>query len=140
MLQGETPQNAIIDYRITSGANQFYWVAGLGVVNALLYAIKTSIFFPMGLASTQLLTSLSRQQILQTRALTGVAVLAFLGIFALSGYYGRKGELWAFILGGSVYIFDAVLFLIMGDWFAAAVHGFFLYYMLRGMLALKTAA
>ena len=70
------------------------------------------------------------------RVVSGLAVLVFLGIFVLSAHFARKGELWAFILGGAVYLFDTVLLLLRGDWFAAAVHGFFLYYIIRGLLSL----
>ena len=137
MIQGDTQQKAALDYRVTSGATQFYWVAGLGVVNSILYAINATISFPMGLAVTQLLTAISRGQTIEMRAVTGLAVLVFLGIFVLSGYFARKGELWAFILGGAVYLFDAVLLIVLGDWFAAAIHGFFLYYIIRGLLFLR---
>ena len=140
MLQGGAPTKAALDYRVISGADQFYWIAGLGVANSILYAINASIFFPMGLAVTQLLTAASRDLATDMRIVTALAVLVFLGIFVLSGYFARKGELWAFILGGAVYLFDAVLLLILGDWFAAAVHGFFLFYILRGLIALKAAA
>jgi hypothetical protein len=140
VLQGDTPPKAVIDYRVTAGAGQFYWIAGLGVANSILFAINASIFFPMGLAVTQLLTAIAPDLETPLRVLAGLAVLVFLGIFLLSGYYGRKGELWAFILGGAVYLFDAVLLLVLGDWIAAAVHGFFLYYIIRGLLALKQPA
>ena len=139
MIQGDTSQKAALDYRVTSGASQFYLIAGLGVVNSVLYAINTTIFFPLGLAVTQLFTRISHDQTIEMRAVTGMAVLAFLGIFVLSGYYARKGELWAFILGGAVYLFDIVLLLILGDWIAAAVHGFFLYYIIRGIIFLKNS-
>ena len=137
MIQGDTSQKVALDYRVTSGASQFYWIAGLGVANSILYAINATISFPMGLAVMQLLTGISRGQTLEMRAVTGLAVLVFLGIFLLSAYFARKGELWAFILGGTVYLFDTVLLLILGDWFAAAVHGFFLYYIVRGLIFLK---
>jgi hypothetical protein len=137
MVPEEAPQIAALDYRVTSGADQFYWIAGLGVANSILYAINAVLFFPMGLAVTQLLTGISRGQALEMRVVTGLAVLVFLGIFLLSGYFARKGELWAFILGGAVYLFDTVLMFILGDWFAAAVHGFFLYYIVRGLIFLK---
>jgi hypothetical protein len=137
MLQDDTPQKVALDYRVTGGAGQFYWIAGLGVANSILDAVNAAIFFPMGLAVTQLLTTISRGQALEMRAVSGLAVLVFLGIFLLSGYYARKGELWAFILGGAVYLFDAVLLIVLGDWFAAAIHGFFLYYIIRGLLFLR---
>jgi hypothetical protein len=137
MIQDDTSQKATLDYRVIIGASQFYWISGLGVANSILYAINAVLSFPMGLAVTQLLTGISRGQALEMRAVTGLAVLVFLGIFLLSGYYARKGELWAFVLGGAVYLFDAVLLLTLGDWFAAAVHGFFLYYIIRGIIFLK---
>ena len=137
MIEGEASEKVVLDYRVTSGAAQFYWIAGLGVVSSIMYAINAAIFFPMGLAVMQLLTAVSRGQTIDMRAVTGLAVLAFLGIFVLSGYFARKGELWAFILGGAVYLFDTVLLVILGDWFAVAVHGFFLYYIIRGLIFLK---
>lgn len=140
MVQDETPKTAASNYRVTSGADQFYWIAGLGVANSILFAMSASIFFPMGLAVTQLLTVMSRELGLEMRVMAGLAALVFLGIFLLSGYFARKGELWAFILGGAVYLFDAVLLLVLGDWLAAAVHGFFLYYIIRGIISLKKAA
>ena len=140
MVQDETPKVAASNYRVTSGADQFYWIAGLGVANSILFAMSASVFFPMGLAVTQLLTVMSRELGLEMRVMAGLAVLVFLGIFMLSGYFARKGELWAFILGGAVYLFDAVLLLVLGDWLAAAVHGFFLYYIIRGIISLKKAA
>ncbi len=137
MLQDEVPGRIVTDYRVTSGATQFYWIAGLGVAYTILHAINATSSFPMGLAVTQLLTAISRGQAIELRVVTGLAVLVFLGIFVLSGYYARKGELWAFILGGVVYLFDTVLLLILGDWFMAAVHGFFLYYIIRGLIFLR---
>jgi hypothetical protein len=137
MIQGDASPKAAMDYRVTSGASQFYLIAGLGVVSSILYAINTIIYFPLGLAVTQLLTGISRGQALEMRVVSGLAVLAFLGIFLLSGYYARKGELWAFILGGAVYLFDTVLLVILGDWIVAAVHGFFLYYIVRGLIFLR---
>jgi hypothetical protein len=137
MIQGDTPQKAVIDYRVNSGAGQFYWIAGLGVASSILYAVNTSIYFPLGLAVTQLLTDSSHGLPLEMRVAAALSALAFLGVFVLSGYFARKGELRAFILGGSVYLFDAVLFIILGDWYAVAVHVFFLYYIVRGILFLK---
>jgi hypothetical protein len=140
MMQGEAPPKPAMDYRVISGASQFYWVVGLGVVNSVLFAINASIFFPMGLAVTQVLAAASRELPVEQRVVAGFAVLVFLGIFVLSGYYARKGELWAFILGGSVYLLDTVLLMVLGDWIGAAVHGFFLFYIVRGMLALRKTA
>ena len=140
MIQGGIPSKAIFDSRVISGADQFYWVAGLAVANSVLYAVNATGFLPMGLAVTHLLTGNSRDLIIGMRAVAGLAELVFLGMFILAGYFARKGELWAFIMGGSVYLFDAVLLLVPGDWLAAAIHGFFLYYIIRGLLALKQAA
>jgi len=90
MIQGDTPQKAALDYRVTSGANQFYWIAGLGVVNSILYAVNSIIFFPMGLAVTQLLTAVSRGQVIEMRAVTGLAVLAFSGDIRPVGLFCQK--------------------------------------------------
>jgi hypothetical protein len=139
MIPGSDSSKANMDYRVTSGADQFYWIPGLGMTNSILYAIDASIFFPMGLAVTRLLTGISHDLTIGMRPVAGLAELVFLGMFILAGYFARKGELLAFILGGSVYLFDAVLLLVLRDWLAAAIQGFFLYYIIRGLLALKQA-
>lgn len=135
MLENETVEKAAVNSRVMSGADQFYWIAGLGTLSALLYGTNLAASFPLGVALTQLLTGLSRDMALPSRAVAALAVLAFLGVFLAAGYFGRKGEMWAFILGGAVYLADAVLFIILGDWISVAVHAFFLYYILRGLLS-----
>jgi hypothetical protein len=136
MIQDDATQNVALDNRVRSGADQFYIIAGLAVLSSIIYAVNPAIYLPLGLAATQLLTDIARGQALDMRVFGGLAALVFLGIFVLSAYYARKGELWAFILGGAVYLVDAVLLLLLGDWFAAAVHGFFLYYIVRGLFFL----
>jgi hypothetical protein len=137
MIQDDATQNVALDNRVRSGADKFYIIAGLAVLSSIIYAVNPAIYLPLGLAGTQLLADIARGQALDMRVFGGLAALVFLGIFVLSAYYARKGELWAFILGGAVYLVDAVLLLLLGDWFAAAVHGFFLYYIVRGLFFLQ---
>jgi len=139
MFQGETPERAVTDYRVTSGANQFYWIAGLSVINLILYVTNASVMFPLGLSTVQLLADLSYGTALASRAMAGIAALAFLGLFVLFGTFARRQQLWAFIAGAALYIVDGILWVVFyGDWISAAVHAFFLYFIIRGLLAVKT--
>ena len=137
MMQADSEPQIVMDYRVSSGGAQFYWIAGLAIAATILYTFDSGIYFPLGLAATQLAADSTRGLSLAMRAGGALSSLIFLGVFILSGYYARKGDLWAFILGGSFYIVDAALIFILGGWYALAVHGFFLYYIIRGLLALR---
>jgi hypothetical protein len=137
MIQDDTQAKPVIDYRVANGGTQFYWIAGLAIAATILYTFNSSIYFPLGLAATQLMADSTQGLSLAMRTGGALASLAFLGVFIMSGYYARKGDLWAFILGGSFYIVDAALIFILGGWYALAGHGFFLYYIIRGLVAMR---
>jgi hypothetical protein len=58
------------------------------------------------------------------------------GIFALFGYLAHQRNAWPFYLGMGLYVLDALLFLVFGDWLSFGFHLFALFGLFRGLRAL----
>lgn len=126
--------------QVRSGANWFYWIAGLSLVNSAIYAFGGDISFILGLAITQVVDGIADASIVEgaPAGLKFIAVgidLVIAFIFILFGYFANKGLAWAFIVGSVVYIFDGLIYLLFDSMFAAAFHAFALFFIVRGFLA-----
>ncbi|MBN2016508.1 hypothetical protein JW766_06800 [Candidatus Dojkabacteria bacterium] len=120
---------------VNSGANWFYWIAGLSLVNSVVYIVGGGLYFVVGLGITQLvegfLSPLGTGGILFSLAFD----IFVAGIFALFGLFARKGKNWAFITGMVLYFFDTLLFLLVFDVFSILFHLFALFQLFMGLRA-----
>ena len=131
--------------QMKSGANWFYWIAGLSVVNSAIYAFGGDISFILGLGVTQLVEGLTDAAIAEglpslLKVVAIVINLVITGVFALFGYYAYKGVAVAFIAGIGLYILDGLLYLVVGSMLAAGFHVFALFFIVRGFLASRQIA
>lgn len=131
--------------QLKRGANWFYWIAGLSLVNSAIYAFGGDISFILGLAVTQLVDGIADAFIAEgfPTLLKGAAVVADLAIafvFFLFGYFANRGIGLAFIIGSILYVLDGLLYLALGSVFAAAFHAFALFFIIRGYLASRKVA
>jgi hypothetical protein len=118
------------------GANWFFWVAILAVINSFLvyYFGIPSLFF--GLGTAQYVDAQMVAAGPETQRLTGLAVnFGIAGIIASFGYLTRKGGDVAFIIGMFLYVFDSVIALGYRDFFGFGFHMFALFFMFKGLLA-----
>jgi hypothetical protein len=134
-LQPEINEQALAAYRMRAAANQFYWIAGLSLVNLLLLVLNASVMFPTGLAMADLLAALSYDLELIGRIATALGALGVVGLFAVLGYYGKRGLSWALIAGISLYVLDAVIWGFVGDWISAGFHALILFFIVRDLTA-----
>jgi hypothetical protein len=133
---------------IRSGANWFIWIAGLSLVNSVLFAIGSNWAFFLGLGATQFVDAFGKEIITGTtgQVLALVVDVLIAGIFVGIAFVARNGTQWAFILGMVLVVLDALLLAWVTDWAAVAFHGLALYFMVRGfqasrrLAALRTAA
>jgi len=109
-----------LEMKVIRGANWFFWVAGLSVINSILSATHATIVFVIGLGVAQF---------------GGLIAASAIAVFALFGYFARKGMRWAFAIGMLLYALDGSLFVIARDWFAVAFHVLALYFMYQGLAA-----
>ena len=125
------------------GANWFYWIAVLSLINSLVIAFEGNLQFPVGLAMTQLLTGLGVGLTAEGDSspfliVTIVISLVISIIFAGFGYYAGKGFGAAFIAGIIFYFLDAIIYLAFSDFFGVGFHVFALFFIVRGFLASRT--
>ena len=118
-----------------NGAQWFYWIAGLSLINAGIAFAGQDWRFILGLGVTQLVQELAKSGSGGTMAgLVGVAVIV---IFAVFGQRAVQGAGWAFVLGLVVYALDGAIFLLIQDWLSAGFHAFALLMISRGYVAAR---
>jgi len=141
--QGSGAENRAIE-KMKSGANWFYWIAGLSVVNSVIALVGGGWAFIIGLGFTQVVDAIALSGYENPSDATfGVLAVAFLfnliiaGIFAAFGYFANKEQKWAFITGMAIYAVDGVLFIIVLDFLSVGFHAFALYSIYKGFSSLQ---
>src|SRR5438128_9736691 len=86
---------------VRSGANWLIWIAGLSLVNSVLFVAGSNWAFFLGLGATQFVDAFGKEIITATTgqviALAVDVVIA--GIFVGLGRLSRNGAQWSFIVG-----------------------------------------
>jgi hypothetical protein len=128
--------------RIKRGANWFYWIAGLSVVNSIAFIVGAKFHFLAGLGVTEIADAVIEASIQQgapgyLRAVSIIFDLIAVAGFALTGYFANKFFRTAFLVGIIFYVIDGLLVLILTDFFMLAFHAFALYSLIRGYIACR---
>jgi hypothetical protein len=134
---------ATLTRRVKNGANNFYWIAALSVINSFVLEFGGSMYFVVGLASTLLVDSIFVEVAkdfgdgsMVVKAI-GLGISLFIaGIFALFGLFANRGKNWAFIAGMILYVLDSLLMLAFQEWLGLIFHGVFLFGLYGGWRAL----
>jgi len=135
----------------SSIGKQFYWIAGLSMVNIILMLVGIGIYFPAGLSINYIVEELAY-------AFLGVGsplyyVIAFIfglissGTFVLIGWLVVKGKAPMIWVGIALYIADllvsiigAILFQYPAMLLDTLFHGYMLFIVLRMFFGMKKAA
>lgn len=132
-----------LENKIKAGVNWFFWIAGLSLVNTMIYLFGYTLTFVVGLGVTQIVdgflagiaSQLGETGILVRFAGFGIDAL-IAGIFVTFGILGRKHKKWAVITGMALYAVDAVILLFFRDIFGAGFHIFALVGLGTGLRAI----
>ena len=125
--------------RYKSGANWFYWIAGLTIVTSLIAFFGGGIRFLLSLGLTQIIDGFAEG--LATELGSAVQVIGLIldvfvtGVFVLFGYFAGKKVLWAYVLGMVVFLFDGLLALAFKDAIGVLAHAVVLFWLFRGYQA-----
>lgn len=104
------PELASLYQQVKSGANWFYWIAGLSIVNAVLAHSETKTQFVIGLAITQLIDALVAQIAPGMKWISLAVDAVFAGMLAFFGYQAGQAKKWAFYAGLAVFLLDCAFF------------------------------
>jgi hypothetical protein len=126
------------------GANWFYWVAGLSLVNSAVILGGGSIFFVIGLGVTLMADSLaaaiSQHHPEAVWIVKGVALAFDVFVAAVLigfGWLSARRYLALFGVGMALYLVDGLIFLLFQDWLSVAFHGYALFWMWSGFQAFR---
>jgi hypothetical protein len=126
-----------LQQRAKSGANWFYWIAGLSLVNTIAAVSGTDWRFILGLGITQVADLLARDLGGAAAMLAVVIDAIAIGFFILMGKLAGDARKWAFILGMVAFGLDGVICLIGRDFLSLAFHGYALFCIYRGFAAVN---
>ena len=128
--------------QVNSGANWFFWIAGLSLVNSLIIFFDGDRSFAIGLGITQIVDAIASVSVADgastiVKTLALVFDVIVIAVFVGFGFLGRARHLWAFIVGIALFALDSLIFVIAFDFIGIAIHALALFFLVRGMLAVR---
>lgn len=137
--QPDQQADAIADARaglaktLKSGADWFYWIAGLSLINSVLALFKANLVFVVGLGISQIIDYLGQAMGNVGMMIALVLNVIIAALFAMFGFFANKGHKWSFIVGIVLYIFDALILLLARDLMSVGFHALALYFIFKGL-------
>ena len=132
------PTNEFLERNIKGGANWFYWIVGLSIINAIMIFFNYDFNILGGLGITYKSAIIAQEYHGSSTGFIAVVVMvAFFALFILFGYYGRKLKRWAFIAGMIIYFADGLLLALSRDWFSVGFHVLFLIFIVFSFVVLQ---
>ncbi len=130
-----------IERQFKNGANWFFWIAALSLINSMAMKVGSSWHFIVGLGITRFLDAVARTVHVRTNAEFQAVILfmdvCFPALFAAFGLAALKRSSDGFVLGMILYGLDALLLLLVFDVIGIVFHVIALIFLLRGWAALK---
>jgi hypothetical protein len=129
-----------LEKQLLNGANWFFWIAGLSVINTLIFTFGGSTNFIVGLGITQLIDGFayaiageagSNVPLIISFILDGL----FIFLFSILGHFSKRRKKWAFIVGMVLYALDALIFIWASDIVSIGFHIFALVMIFNGFNA-----
>jgi hypothetical protein len=137
-------QTSELQRRLKNGASNFYWIAGLSVLNTLVFIFGGGITFVVGLGITQIVDGFaaaaaqySPASAILFKGIGFIISLVISGVFVFFGVFAGKEKKWAFIIGMVLYGLDAILMLVFKEYLGFGFHLFFLWLLYTGLRALN---
>ncbi len=132
-------EHADLATRYKSGANWFYWIAGLTLVTSIISFTGGEWRFLISLGTTQVIDALAAEFSGEgggaPKIIAMVLDVILAGVFVVFGVLANKKFLWAYILGMAVFVLDGVVSLVVQDWIGAIAHVVVLIFMVPGFMA-----
>ena len=131
--------HAELSTRFASGANWFYWIAGLTLVTSLIGLLGGSWGFALSLGITQVIDGLALYATESfgeaPKVIAIVLDILITAMFVGFGYLANKRHMWAYLTGMIVFLLDSLISIAIYDLLGIIIHGFALVMMIRGYIA-----
>jgi hypothetical protein len=126
------------------GANWFYFVAALSIVNTAMLLGGANRHFVIGMAVTQIVDMFGigivqeapqhKQAVYAVVICINLLIALFVAGFA---WLAKRRVTGVFVIGMLLYLFDGLLFVLFQDWLSAAFHAYALFAMMSGWSAFR---
>jgi hypothetical protein len=134
-----------LESSLRSGANWFYWIAALSLVNSVIQLFGSDWNFVVGLGVTQIVDAIATAFTAEASSTVSAVVKGFAfgvdvviaGVFALFAWLGGRRHGWALVVGMVLYALDGVIFIFAQAWMSVAFHAFALYAIFQGLVNLR---
>jgi hypothetical protein len=127
-----------------NGANWFFWVAGLSLVNSVIMLSGGDTYFVIGLGVTLIADAIAREVGQQQPDIAQIVKGVFFGFDVIVavvvigfGWLAVRRYQVVYALGMILYLLDGLLFVLAQDWFSAGFHAFALFCMWTGFSAYR---
>lgn len=129
-----------IEKQFQSGADWFFWIAGLSLINSVILLAGSEWGFIIGLGITRIIDiiglSIAEEVGIAGKIIALIFDIIAAGVFVLFGVFARKRYKWAFITGMILYALDGLIFLLVQDLLSIGFHVFALFCIFSGFKAL----
>lgn len=135
----DSVRHAELTQSYKSGANWFYWIAGLTIVTSVIAFGGGGIRFLISLGVTQIIDGIA--ETISAEGGGGAKVVALVvsllisGVFIIFGWLANQKMLWAYMVGMVLFGLDGLLSLVAQDWIGVIAHGVVLFFLFRGYQA-----
>lgn len=133
-------RKSLQEHAAKRGANWFYWIAALSVINSLIVMNGSHTHFVVGLGVTELFDVAGRSLHGPGQNVALVLSIGIAGVFALFGYFANKMQQWGFLAGMILYVLDALLLFSFSDYLSVGFHALVLYFLFKGFSAARNYA
>ncbi|BDI29595.1 hypothetical protein CCAX7_16460 [Capsulimonas corticalis] len=121
--------------RIGNGSSWFLWIAGMSLVNAVIAMTGAQWHFILGLGLTELIDDMPTTAVGHAIAFGFDLIVA--AVWVLFNMQAKQGRKWAFIVGITLYVVDALLLLVFQSWLSVAFHVYALFRIFPGLQAIS---
>ena len=132
-------QHAEVYERYKSGANWFYWIAGLTLITSIVTFFGGGWRFLISLGTTQFFDGVAEGMSTEFGGAPQVIALVLdifvTALFVLFGVLAGKKILSAYMIGMIVYALDGLVSLLFQDLIGVLAHAVVLFFMARGYMA-----
>lgn len=129
---------------VRRGANWFYWIAALSLVNSVIMLMGGNVHFVIGLGVTAIIDAVASaigEENADIATITKLGAFAMdlvvAGVVVLFGWLANRRITAIFALGMALYLMDGLIFVLFQDWMSVGFHAFALFCMWSGFSAVR---